>query len=1129
MKKFLSRAVSFLLTCSIVLALIPAVTPVKVQAVTQNQQNIVDRANYFYDTTWVCQKTIQAWRDETVFEAGQIYRLPYGQPVNSGAFIGYGVTLEDFLIAAADIDSVFYAKQSEFNGWTSAYYATDCAAFVAMCWGTVRQDCSTLPYYSTNMGVVSLANLSKIQLGDALDSTTVGHVVLVTDLTYDESGNLVEIEITEQTPPQLKRSYFTPEGLVEKYGGEFYIYRYYGTVPEAPVRGYITECQQLAAYCDIEITADMTVMSLPCGQEVDAESVALTTVAAGESYVATRLYKNTAGELWYRISLGAKDEGYIPAEHTLYQGQIISDISLENATAPSAHIKGKTFAVNGSINALHNSLTNASVYIYKGFGISGTPVTGGQDAVSSNSYSLANSNIDYATSFGTIGVGQYTYVIDVTYQNYYATSKDTYEKNTGKVELMQEYFYVLSSSVNQGSCTHKYTTTVISESSCVQQGITVQACGTCGLVNKQVLEADGHSYGQWQIIVDATCTEEGSQSCLCDTCGNLLVQSIPAKGHRYEAYDHSGDCQNYAHTTYICGACGDSYVTYAEELMSPWQMEMPDVAGNLVESKVQYRYRDYEITTSQASTLEGWDLVESAWNPAEQGAVYYVAQWPSGFDTSNSLFAEYDNIGEIVADSETESSKVTVDSDAVVGYLYYHWCSNSDRYRYSYANKTSTHTIFHAYYSTVSPSSYTCDTSDMSYKTSHSCCTNSNSQWFFVVEVRCQKSTSHEKVYTYERWTHWSEWSDAEVVQTQTRQVETQTLYRYVDGVYGDHDYVDDVCTVCGDVILRPQPILRPAYATVSFEGQIQLNIYYTASDLGDVSLEDMGLLVWQESNPEGTIEDAAEIISGAATDGSQYMVHTNGIPAKKLGDTVYFKIYVKLADGSYLYTDMLATSPKNYAMSIINNDGADEKIKSLCVAMLNYGAAAQVYFDYRADSLLNGDLTAQQQALVDSYNPEMMDAVVGASAEKASGFVRQGFSRMYPTVSFEGAFAINYYFENSFAAEQGMTFYYWNAKTYEAVEVLTADNATGTMEMVRDGHRYWGEVANIAAKEMDSTIYVVGVYTSGGVAYTTGVISCSLGSYCEGIAGNAASDARELASMTAVYGYYAERYFTAE
>ena len=139
MKKAITKTFSTLIVLALVLSIIPAQS-IRAKAVTTNQQNIVDRANYFFATTWVCQKTVYGWRDQFTYYEGETYHLPYGQPVNSGKFIGYGCTLEDFLIAAADGDSIYYSVQSEYNGWTSVYYATDCAAFVAMCWGNVRLD-----------------------------------------------------------------------------------------------------------------------------------------------------------------------------------------------------------------------------------------------------------------------------------------------------------------------------------------------------------------------------------------------------------------------------------------------------------------------------------------------------------------------------------------------------------------------------------------------------------------------------------------------------------------------------------------------------------------------------------------------------------------------------------------------------------------------------------------------------------------------------------------------------------------------------------------------------------------------------------------------------------------------------
>ena len=102
--------------------------------------------------------------------------------------------------------------------------------------GIDRKTTYSIPLTSgvTYIGMATAANTAQLQLGDCLNSNDVGHVVLVTDLAYNSSGNLTQIEITEQTPPQLKRSYYTPSELGSKYGGYYGIYRYSGTVPAAP-------------------------------------------------------------------------------------------------------------------------------------------------------------------------------------------------------------------------------------------------------------------------------------------------------------------------------------------------------------------------------------------------------------------------------------------------------------------------------------------------------------------------------------------------------------------------------------------------------------------------------------------------------------------------------------------------------------------------------------------------------------------------------------------------------------------------------------------------------------------------------------------------------------------------------
>lgn len=1161
MKKAFTKLISAIIALALVLSFIPAQS-IRAKAVTTNQQNIVDRANYFFDTTWVCQKTVYGWRDQYTYYEGETYHLPYGQPVNSGKFIGYGCTLEDFLIAAADGDSIYYSVQSEYNGWTSVYYATDCAAFVAMCWGTVRQDCSTLPYYSTKIATLTSDTVNLLQLGDALDSTSVGHVVLVTDLSYDASGNITEIEITEQTPPQLKRTLHTPETLVEKYGDAFIIYRYYGSVPEAPVRGYAAKCTAYTSHCTVEITEDAPIMSLPCASQVEEESTQSGTVLAGENYTTAALYMNTVGELWYQIITEDDSEAYIPAGNTRFVEQLTDDITVTDSQVPNGHIYGESYSLTGNVASRYNGLKTVSVYIYEGIGTDGQPVTGYTASAGGKNYTLKNSTIDYNTIMGDVPLGNNTYSVSAEYKSYYATSGTTYEVITGSVDLLEDYFVVIRSSVNQNNCNHNYTTTVVTEGTCTAPGLEVQTCATCGSVVKKENTALGHSYGDWT-VTSATCTADGSRTHTCATCGNVETEVIPATGHSYAAAEITGTCQEHPHTRYTCENCGDSYIRYPDSICSEWSTVKPeDVDESLIQSKQQYRYSDLETITSQEETLEGYIQTGTTWaDSGVSGSIQYVKEWPVGFDTDHELYTAYNNTP--ISASETENTKTVIESDTVTGYLYYHWCY--DESYYSQAQSSGRYNLFHAYYDTTDPSNYRCDTSDMSYKTSHSTC--SNSEWWFVAEVKTQKHTTYDKLYTFERWTDWSDWSDTAIESNETRNVETQTVYRYVNAPLGDHNWVDGICSVCGEVNdtepsepeteptdpsvpeteptdpsepeteptdpSEPQtpPAINLSYPTLSFEGEVFYNVYFTTENL-DIVPEDMGLLTWYTrpaSSAAATVETAEYNIPGASGNaGGEYMVRTQGIPAKNLGDDLYLRIYAKLSDGTYVYSPVTYYNAKFYANDILANS-QNQNMKSLVVAMLNYGAAAQLHFGHNTGNLLNAGLTEQQQALAKTYSADMIsDLVVPDSAKTLNFQSNGGFSGGYPSVSFEGAFAINYYLTPKQTVETNITLYCWNLTTYASADKLTEDNANAkvTMTPALSAGEYFGSYTGIAAKQIDETVFVAGVYESGGVRYSSPVLCYSLGAYCADQIASGSETMQNFAKATVVYGDAAKTYF---
>jgi len=321
-------------------------------------------------------------------------------------------------------------------------------------------------------------------------------------------------------------------------------------------------------------------------------------------------------------------------------------------------------------------------------------------------------------------------------------------------------------------------------------------------------------------------------------------------------------------------------------------------------------------------------------------------------------------------------------------------------------------------------------------------------------------------------------------------------------------------------------PTLTLKAPTLEFKDMVTVNAFYTAENTQDVV--EMGMITYSEQVSQWSVETAEHVIPGATYDeaSGRYFSGSQGINAKYLGDTVYLAVYAKLSDGTYAYSKLAGYSPITYANNQLKNS-TDVKLKQLVAAMLNYGAAAQAYFGYNTDTLANAGLTEEQQALPEAFRDEMAGSVSAVAADKQGIFANnKGFSKRNPAVSFEGAFSINYFFTPGYAPVDGITLYYWNEADFDAVDVLTAENATGALTMTAEADgQYRGDMAGIAAKNIDRAIYVAAVYSDGTTTWTSGVLGYSIGAYCRSLATKGGTIA-DLAMATAVYGYHAKQYF---
>ena len=126
---------------------------------------------------------------------------------------------------------------------------------------------------------------------------------------------------------------------------------------------------------------------------------------------------------------------------------------------------------------------------------------------------------------------------------------------------------------------------------------------------------------------------------------------------------------------------------------------------------------------------------------------------------------------------------------------------------------------------------------------------------------------------------------------------------------------------------------------------------------------------------------------------GTEYNFFYEGVEAKQVGDSLVATIYAYDADGNLVQGDQAAPySAKAYCTSMFNKTeeqlgvSADKytKLRTLLVDLLNYSSAAQIYFCYKEDVLVNADLSTELQALASSDDAlETVEDLTATAYEK--------------------------------------------------------------------------------------------------------------------------------------------------
>ena len=713
-------------------------------------------------------------------------------------------------------------------------------------------------------------------------------------------------------------------------------------------------------------------------------------------------------------------------------------------------------------------------------------------------------------------------------------------------------------STYESECDHSYTAKVTLAASCTQNGLRTYTCGLCGLSYTESIPATGHSWAYGRCTTCSTVCDHNWIDGFCKTCGS-------ACGHKWS----NGTCLVCGlicgHRNWIDGACIDCSLTCSHSyvngrckicgLADPDQGTTEPVfylVGYInganygceedSQNMGEYRFVDGKLVAT--FTEDSYVFLKTEGN----------ANWYMSYLYGTGTQCTFQNVSTGVKEKMFVPGNVELtftltkdgDDTYVLGYktpqlLCPHESHNID----GICNSCGQQLVHHYEDGVCDCGAVQPETKPVEYflfgyinGVNYGCEEDSENMGQYKFVDGQLVATFTEDSYVGVKTTDNADWfmtngyvGDVGVA----RLYNTNTLGNpnklYVPGgvevtftLVVNWDKTLTLSYTTGEAVTVPTLTLKAP--TLEFKDIITVNAFYTAENIDGV--QEMGMITYSTEVETWSVDTAEHVIPGATYDpvSGRYYSCSQGIYAKYLTDTIYLAVYAKLANSTYVYSELKPYSAVQYATNQLKNS-TDVGLKQLVAAMLNYGAQAQLYFGYKTGSLANASMTTEQKQLPLAYNSGMVSSVPNVAAAKQGSFANnQGFASKKPAISFEGAFSINYFFTPNYAPTDGITLYYWNAADFSDVTVLTTDNASGSMKLSGSGiGQYRGDITGIAAKNISDVVYVAAVYENGGTTWTSGVLGYSIGAYC-GSQASKGGDIAELAMAPAVYGYHAKQFF---
>ncbi len=183
------------------------------------------------------------------------------------------------------------------------------------------------------------------------------------------------------------------------------------------------------------------------------------------------------------------------------------------------------------------------------------------------------------------------------------------------------------------------------------------------------------------------------------------------------------------------------------------------------------------------------------------------------------------------------------------------------------------------------------------------------------------------------------------------------------------HSFTDGLCP-CGEKEIK-DPIENASLTlnhSLNLASDISVNLVIPKSALAGFDMETVYVesVIDRYTGNEKTETQVLRI--EPVENGNYYYFTVTGMTAIRMNDRIRSILHGS-KDGQPYYSPVDDYAIADYAYAVLNMNGADKAVKTLCADLLRYGAKAQIYKNYRTDSLADAKMTEAHKAYLSNLD----------------------------------------------------------------------------------------------------------------------------------------------------------------